>query len=138
MKAKKAIKWICIVLAVLTAALAFIIGRSEYVKKYRITDIDASSSLSGEYQLMYQNVGEPDFPFGYAHVRLVLKKGNSEISRCRFDVANDGCSPTAEQWKAEWKDDCVEVTISGDEQSDCFYTLYFDGKTESTELETQY
>lgn len=115
------------VAAVLLGMVLLLIGSFTYVTRYRITDIDSTVSPDGEYELRYQNVGEPDFPFGYAHARLVLRRGRKTIVERSFDVANDGAAPAAEQWAADWKDDRVEVVISGEEQPDHLYTLFYNG-----------
>ena len=126
---KKTIKCILIIISIILIVFLLFIGRFEYVTRYKITDIDTSVSPNGEYELLYQNVGEPDLPFGYAHVRLVLKKGRETIIKYKFDVADDGGSPTTEQWQVIWKDDRADVLISGEEQPDHLYKLYFNGET---------
>ena len=42
----------------------------------------------------------------------------------------------AERWQVAWKENCIEAVISGEEQSDIRYILYFDGKTDSVQLDT--
>ncbi len=41
---------------------------------------------------------------------------------------NDGCSVHQDSWKVTWTDTYVKVVISGEEQNDDQYILYFDGK----------
>lgn len=130
-------RWIIGILAALLGIVLLLLGSFVYVTKYRITDIDKSASPDGEYEVTYQNIGEPDFPYGYAHARLVLRRGTETIAECRFDVANDGGRPTAVQWVANWTDHCAEVTISGDEQPDRLYMLYYNGMTDWKEAETE-
>jgi len=86
--------------------------------------------------VVFQSVGEPDFPFGYSHARLVLKNGENTISNYRFDVANDGGTLGQENWSADWEETCVKVTISGEEQSDELIRMYFDGRVERQQLDT--
>lgn len=129
----KIIKTLCIIVAVVLTVIIVLIGSFIYVTDYRISDIDASVSPDGKYELIYQNIGEPDFPYGYAHVRLILKCGQETITEHRFDVADDGGSPTAEQWNVDWENSCVRVTVSGEEQPDYLYILYFDGTVKSKE-----
>lgn len=131
-------KWIGGIAAVVLSAAVLLAGRFIYVTRYKITDIDSAISPNGEYSVIYQNIGEPDFPFGYTHVRLVLRKGKESVSRYKFDVANDGGMLSPEQWAVDWKADRVEVTVSGEEQPDNLYTLYYDGGTDWTELDTEF
>lgn len=127
MKTKKTKKWICGIFAVLLAAVLLLIGGFVYVTKYKIADIDSSISDDGQYELMFQSVGEPDWPFGYSHARIVLKEGNKAVTKCKFDVANDGGILWPENWTVTWQDSCVMTVISGEEQSDILYTFYYDG-----------
>ncbi len=46
----------------------------DYVSNYRKTTCDTSVSPDGQYELLLQAVGEPDWPFGLASGRLLLKK----------------------------------------------------------------
>ena len=78
-KAKKIIKRSCAVAAVLFAAAALLIGSFVYVTRYQIGDIDVSVSDDGRYEVLYQSVGEPDWPFGYSNARLVLKRAGTPL-----------------------------------------------------------
>ena len=91
-----------------------------------------SSSQDGRYVLLFQQVGDPDWPFGHTHARLVLKDESGTITKYHFDVANDGGNVHSDSWQVTWKENCVEVVISGEEQNDNQYILYFDGKTDSS------
>ena len=100
--------------------------------KYRVNSVDSSTSQDGKYELLFQQIGEPDWPFGYTHARLVLKDELGTIAKYSFDVRNDGASVHSDSWQVIWKEDSVEVVISGKEQNDEQYILYFDGKTDSS------
>ena len=133
----KALKTIGIIAAVFAAGILLLIGSFTYVTGYKITDIDSSASPNGDYTVFYQNVGEPDWPFGYSHARIVLKHKDETVSQYKFDVANDGGVLQSGSWSVLWKDDCAEVTISGEEQRDVLYIFYFDGRTDSVQLDTK-
>lgn len=128
---KKLLKWVGVAAAVLIAAAALWIGGLTYVSKYKIADIDASVSPDGRYVLAFQSVGEPDFPFGASHARIVLKDGKRKIAEYRFDVANDGALLFPENWAVTWWPDCVTAVVSGDEQDNAAYTFYFDGSVDA-------
>lgn len=131
------IKTIGITAAIFVAGILLLIGSFTYVTRYKITDIDSSTSPNGDYTVLYQNVGEPDWPFGYSHARLVLKHKDKTVSKYKFDVANDGGVLQPDSWSILWKDNCAEVTISGEEQSDVLYILSFDGRIDSVQLDTK-
>ena len=127
MNAKKTIKWICGIAAVILAALLILIGSFIYATRYRISDIDAAASPDGEHEIVFQAVGEPDWPFGYSHARIVLKRNGAAVTKHQFDVANDGGVLHPENWSVRWEENGVKVMISGEEQPDAFYTSFFNG-----------
>jgi hypothetical protein len=137
MKAKKILKWGCGIAAVILAALLLLIGSFIYVARYRITEIDAATSPDGTYEIVFQAVGEPDWPFGYSHARIVLKRNGETVTKHKFDVANDGGVLHPENWSVRWEENCVKVMISGEEQPDAFYTYYFDGTVRHESLAVQ-
>lgn len=96
-----------------------------YVTNYKVVTCDTSVSPNEKYKLMLQSVGEPDWPFGSASGRLVLKEGKNKISQSDFELQNDGVSIIRSCWKVIWYEDFVEVILSGEEQPDEKVVLYF-------------
>lgn len=119
----KTIKATSIALLSIVVLVSLAIGWFVYVTEYRTTDIDASSSPSGRYQAVFQAVGEPDFPFGSSHAKIVVKDGADILAVERLDVANDGGVLHPENWSVAWEDGCVRVVVSGEEQDDALYTF---------------
>lgn len=99
-----------------------------YVTDYKKTICDTSVSPDGKYQLILEAVGEPDWPFGAASGRVVLKKGKTKISKIEFELKNDGANINSSCWKVIWYQDYAEIILSGSEQSDEHIVLYFNGK----------
>ena len=99
--------------------------------RYKTNVVASSASPDGQYELLFQQIGEPDWPFGYTHARLVLKDESKIVAKYSFDVANDGGIIDAENWNVTWKESYVEAVISGEEQNDNQFILYFNGKTDS-------
>ena len=109
-------------------------GSFAYVSDYKITNVDTSVSPDETYELVLQDVGEADFPFGSASGRLVLYVGKRRISKADFELFDDGGCIRSGIWEVTWHEDYVEVIISGDEQFDEQIILYFDGKKERKQL----
>ena len=109
-----------------SGALLLLTGSYVYVTKYKITDIDSSVSPDGKYEVLFQSVGDPDWPFGHSHARITLKQDDKTMEQFKLDVANDGGVLHPENWHVSWDDTCVIITISGEEQDDALYTLYYD------------
>ena len=137
MKTKRIIKWICGIAAMILAALLFLIGSFVYATRYRISDVDAATSPDGKHEIVFQTIGEPEWPFGYSHARIVLKRNGEIVAKRKFDVANDGGVLHPENWSVRWEENCVKVKISGEEQPDAFYTYYFDGTVRHESLAVQ-
>ena len=100
---------------------------AEYTVNYKKTTCDTSFSPDGKYELILQAVGEPDWPFGSASGRLVLKEGKDNISQTDFELHNDGACISSSCWEVTWYEDYAEVILSGYEQFDEQVILYFDG-----------
>lgn len=126
---KKTFKWLGTVTAVLIGAVLLLVGCFTYVTKYRIAEIDRSVSPDGTRELLFQSVGEPDFPFGVSHARLVLRQGKRTVVKRTVEVFNDGAMLFPENWRVSWQGDRVEIILSGEEQEDASYILYFDERT---------
>ena len=94
-----------------------------YNSEFKIHDVADSTSQDGKYVLLFQQVGEPDWPFGHTHARLVLKDESGTIVKYSFDVLNDGGNVHPDLWQVTWKENCVEAVISGEEQSNIQYIL---------------
>ena len=115
--------------------MATLIGGFTYATKYRINPVDSSVSPDGKYELLFQQIGDPEWPFGSTHARLVLRDESGIITKYPFYVLNDGCSVHQDSWKVTWTDTYVKVVISGEEQNDDQYILYFDGKEDFKQRE---
>ena len=109
---------------------------TSYNINYKTTDIDVSESPDGAYELHFQQIGEPDWPFGSTHARLVLESNGKTVTTCSFDIANDGKNLSPENWETTWGSDHASATIFGEEQSDYRYNLSLDGEIEELQLDT--
>ena len=101
-----------------------------YSTNYKKTTCDTSISPDGKYELLLQAVGEPDWPFGPASGKLILKENKEKVSETGFVLRDDGGIISSSCWKVTWYEDYVEVIISGKEQFDEQIVLYFDGTKE--------
>lgn len=105
-----------------------------YTANYKKTTCDTSVSPDGKYELTLQAIGEPDWPFGSASGRLILKEGKDTVSETDFELYNDGGIISSRCWEVTWYEDYVEIILSGEEQPDKQVILYFDGTKESRQL----
>ena len=135
---KPSVRGILGILALINIMIFVLAGSFTYTTKYKIHEVSYSTSKDGKYILLLQQVGDPDWPFGHTHARLVLKNESGIITKYHFDVANDGGNVHPDLWQVTWRENCVEAVISGEEQNDNQYILYFNGEKDSNQLVTRY
>lgn len=131
-------KYVVIIACILVMVVLLPLGYVRYKTRYEAEQISVSMSPDGDYELVIYSVGDPDFPFGAAHGRLVLKGKEKTVAYRSFEVANDGARFDESDLKTTWYIDRVEVVVSGSEQRDELVTLRFNGQTSSRRLTTRY
>lgn len=131
---KKAVKILVCIVALVLGMQMILSGCLYYAMNCKKTVCDTSVSQDGNYQLVLMAVGEPGFPFGSAPGRLILKEGEHQISQADFKIANDGGQINSSCWAVIWNETYVEVILSGEEQDDELFLLYFDGSIEQQYL----
>lgn len=101
-----------------------------YITELEETKINEFYSDDGQYTLMMYQVGDPDFPFGSVSGKFELKKDGDLINAYAFSVADDGAGLQYNVPAIRWTDDSVMAIVSGSEQKDQLYVMYFDGTSE--------
>lgn len=66
-------KYVVIIVGILVMVVLLPLGYVRYKTRYEAEQISVLTSPDGDYELVIYSVGDPDFPFGAAHGRLVLK-----------------------------------------------------------------
>ena len=83
-------------------------------------EIATYNSPNGEYSLIFEQMGSPEWPFGATDVRLTLKSHEGKtIKRLSTQVHNDG--GCASEWNIKsisWNNDAVVVILRGAEMED--------------------
>ena len=122
---KKARKNAIIIFGISLFTAFILLGSVLYITRYTVR------SKEGTYEAVLQAVGDPAWPFGSAPGRLVLKKDGRTLSKTDIEIANDGGRINDGNWKAAWRDDRVEITLSGQEQYDELVKMYYGGQVVS-------
>ncbi len=90
-------------------------------------EIATYNSTNGEYSLLFEQLGSPDWPFGSTDVRLTLKNQDGKtINRLSTYVNDDGAS--AGEWNIKsisWDDDAVVVILRGAEMEDKEFSIAY-------------
>ncbi len=126
MKKKNLLKILLVVLLISISLFGYIKYKKSYSKKL----VETSLSDDGSYILNIFMIGETDFPYGKTHCRFNLTRFSIEISELSFDIADDGANASENNFNITWNDEYVSIIVSGSEQEDVTYNLYFDGTTE--------
>lgn len=66
---KPAIRGILAMLALINIMIVVLAGSFTYTTKYKIHDVASYTSPDGKYELLFQQVGDADWPFGHTHAR---------------------------------------------------------------------
>lgn len=116
------------VFIIVTLSLILIaIGALKYKTDYARKEINTYYSDDKTYKLIVYTIGEPEWSFGPGKCRFVLSKDGKEISNFNFKHSNDGKWATADDFNVSWMDDKVKIIVSGEEQEDITYYLFFNG-----------
>ena len=83
-------------------------------------EIATYHSPNGEYSLVFEQMGDPAWPFGPADVRLTLRNHTGKIiARVSAQVFNDGGSASKDNIASiAWNDDAVIIVLSACEMED--------------------
>ena len=83
-------------------------------------EIAAYRSPDGEYTLVFEQMGDPGWPFGPTDVRLTLKNCNGKtIGRVSTQVFNDGGNASEYNIASvSWNHDAVVVVLRASEMED--------------------
>ena len=83
-------------------------------------EVATYSSPDGEYSLVFEQMGDPVWPFGPTDVRLTLKNSNGKIiKRVSTQIHDDGaCAREYHIASVAWNDDAVVIVLRGSEMQD--------------------
>lgn len=123
----KKIKTFATILIVLVAG-AFLLGRTiNNIVPRKLTDVGTESSPDGRYRLLFQAVGEADFPFGSSHAKVTLYGDNKKIQSFEEEISDDGRSFGPNNYCVEWMPYGVVITFMGSEQPNHEVEMLYDG-----------
>ena len=110
-----------IVVSLLICAYLFIVALWNGAFNFLLPkEIAAFSSPDGEYSLIFEQMGDPQWPFGPTDVRLTLKhRGGRTIKRVSTQLRDDGANAgEGNILSISWNDDAVVVILRASEMED--------------------
>ncbi len=100
----------------------------KYEMSWKITDVGLEESPEGKYSVLFQSIGEADWPFGYSHAKVTVKDGDQIIESFHEDIADDGVQFRPENYSVEWMKYGVVINFMGSEQPDREVEILYDGR----------
>lgn len=119
---KKISKILVALVIVLETAIIAVFGVVTSFENKEVSETEVFREKKNGQEISIYQVGEPDFPYGYAHYKVY---GPASFS---VDVADDGGSGS---YEVKWQENSVTVIFRGEEQKDAVYVLPFEVKNES-------
>lgn len=126
---KKIIKIAGIIFLFIVSAVAVLIGGFIYRTQYRVSEVGREKSEDGKYEIIFQMIGQPDWPFGATAGRFVVKDlaDHEQLQKTDITILDDGAVFRDTNWEVTWYPAGVEIIISGSEQGNETYVVYYDG-----------
>ena len=121
MKKKKVKVVLSVIMAVLVCGfVVLVLYWNGAFNGFLPTDVAKLESPDGKYVLIYQQVGDPEWPFGSTDVRLVLQdRDGRKIASVNTFIADDGSAASEMNIKSvEWKEKAVVVVLQASEMDD--------------------
>jgi hypothetical protein len=112
-----------IIAGILLLSIGIVIGSFQYVIKYKISDIGTELSEDGSCEILFQMIGEPEFPFGRTKVQVIVKKDDFVIKKIKTFISDDGAAFREANWDVRWLEEKVIITLHGSEQDDEVYEV---------------
>lgn len=91
-------------------------------------EIAAYNSPDGEYSLVFEQMGDPKWPFGSTDVRLTLKgRDGKVIERVSAQLSDDGANASEQNIASVlWNDGAVTVVLRASEMDDREVSMEYD------------
>jgi len=106
--------------------VAIIIAIVLYITEIRITDVAEFVNEENKYKVIFQAVGEPEWPFGRTKVKVTLVNDkNKKIKSFKEYISDDGAVAREENIDVNWYANYVEVILKGGEQEDSMHKLEY-------------
>ena len=124
-----------IVLLILSITLVLIVGAYLFVGalwngafNFMLPkEITTYNSPDGEYSLVFEQMGDPQWPFGPTDVRLTVKNREGKIiERVFTQIMNDGANASEYNIASiSWNDDAVIVVLRATEMEDKVVSIVY-------------
>ena len=129
-KTEKTILIVLLIILALIAGTFLLIGAlwSGALNFMLPNEIAAYHSPDGEYSLVFEQMGDPEWPFGATDIRLTLKDHNGKIiERVSTQLNDDGANASEHNIASIfWNDDAVIVILRASEMKDKEVSILYD------------
>lgn len=117
---------VSIVLAIMIGGYLLIVALFSGAFNFLLpSEIATYSSPDGEYSLVFEQMGSPEWPFGPTDVRLTLKNDEDDtIERVSTQIFDDGANASERNIDSiSWNEDAVTVVLRASEMDDKEITI---------------
>ncbi len=110
---------VIIVVQIVSAVLCYMYMSGAF-NKLKVADVASFESPDSEYIVIYQQLGDPRWPFGGTEVRLTLKNINgNKLNSVDTEIYDDGGNAGKGNIESiEWKSDSVVIVLRASEMPD--------------------
>ncbi|MDF2588514.1 MAG: hypothetical protein K0S41_2355 [Anaerocolumna sp.] len=123
---KKIIKIIPIFVVTFFIILVIFAYCNIFKTKIEVTNVSEYTNPANNYTVLLQAIGDPEWPFGKTKVKITLLDGNKkELESVIYFISDDGARASEKNVNVKWFDNYAEITISGSEQDDDVYKMYY-------------
>lgn len=97
-----------------------------YVTEFKVTYVSQHVNPINNYTILFQEVGEPEWPFGKTDVKItLLNDKKKKVEAITTYIQNDGAVAGEGNILVEWFENYAEVTLLGSEQEDAVHKIYY-------------
>ena len=119
-------KTIGVILLAIFTLLVIIIFSIIYITKLKVTDVGEYENENNHYMVLFQAIGEPEWPFGRTKVRVtLLDSQKKKVETFEEYLQDDGAIAREENIEVEWQEEEVKITLKGGEQEDSIHKIKY-------------
>ena len=119
-------KFIIFITATIFTIVGIFVSWFVYVTEIKVTDVSEYVNPTNNYTILFQAVGEPEWPFGKTDVKItLLNDEKKKVETITTYIKDDGALAREQNISVKWFENYVEVTLLGSEQQDEIHKVYY-------------
>lgn len=104
-----------------------LIAKYIYDTEYKVTKVSEYTNPTNQYNVVFQAVGAPEWPFGSTQIKITLLDDVKKVVKSfKYYINDDGARAGEHNIHVKWFENYVEITLSGSEQEDDIYKIDYE------------